>query len=197
MPGRLTPGLRERKKAKTRAAIQRHALRLFHEQGYAETTVEQIAAAAEVSPSTFFRYFPTKEAVVFTDEYDAPMLAAFKAQPPDVGPMEAVRNCIKSVMEGLSEEERESERTRVELLLSVPELRAAMMADVTEWVVTMAEVIAERSGRRPDEFETRAFAGALVGMAIAAALAWQDDPSVEFFGLMDRALAFLQAGLPL
>ena len=46
------PSLRERKKAKTRAAIQEHALRLFHEQGYEETTVEQIADAAEVSPST-------------------------------------------------------------------------------------------------------------------------------------------------
>jgi transcriptional regulator GlxA family with amidase domain len=54
------PGLRERKKTKTRAAIREHALRLFREQGYEATTVEQIAEAAEVSHSTFFRYFPTK-----------------------------------------------------------------------------------------------------------------------------------------
>jgi len=66
----IVGGLRERKKAKTRAAIRREAMRLFREQGYEETTVEQIAEAAEVSPSTFFRYFPTKEDVVLQDDFD-------------------------------------------------------------------------------------------------------------------------------
>ncbi len=58
MPNTITPiarGLRERKKIKTKEAIQREALRLFKEQGYADTTIEQIAAAAEISPSTFFK----------------------------------------------------------------------------------------------------------------------------------------------
>ena len=66
MPDTITPialGLRERKTLKTKEAIQREALRLFEEQGYGETTIEQIAAAAEISPSTFFNYFPTKEDV--------------------------------------------------------------------------------------------------------------------------------------
>src|SRR5580704_2257713 len=61
-------GLRERKKARTRASIREHALRLFREQGYHATTVEKIAEAAEISPSTFFRYFPTKEDLVLQDE---------------------------------------------------------------------------------------------------------------------------------
>ena len=63
-------GLRERKKAKTKSAIQSHAIRLFREQGFAATTVEQVAEAAEVSPSTVFRYFATKEDLVVNDDYD-------------------------------------------------------------------------------------------------------------------------------
>jgi AcrR family transcriptional regulator len=61
-------GLRERKKLKTHRAISDAAARLFMEQGVETTTVEQICEAAEVSPSTFFRYFPSKEAAAFGDE---------------------------------------------------------------------------------------------------------------------------------
>jgi len=74
-------GLRERKKARTRASLREHALRLFGEQGYHATTVEQIAAAAEVSPSTFFRYFPTKEDLVLQDDMDTRMVEALERQP--------------------------------------------------------------------------------------------------------------------
>ena len=83
---RPAQGLRERKKAKTRAAVQRHALRLFKEQGYDNTTVEQIADAAEISPSTFFRYFPTKEDVVLYDAMDPILIAEFAAQPAELSP---------------------------------------------------------------------------------------------------------------
>lgn len=70
-------GLREDKKARTRAAIRDHVMRLFRERGYAETTVDQIARAAEVSPSTFFRYFPTKETLVLADDHDPALVAAY------------------------------------------------------------------------------------------------------------------------
>src|ERR1700691_3962855 len=88
-------GLRERKKARTRAALREHALRLFREQGYQATTVEQIAAAAEVSPSTFFRYFPTKEDLVLQDDMDTRMVAAFARQPRELAPIAAVRGAMR------------------------------------------------------------------------------------------------------
>ena len=90
-------GLRERKKARTRAALRQHALRLFREQGYQQTTVEQIAAAAEVSPSTFFRYFPTKEDLVLQDDMDARLIAALEQQPAELGPVAAVRAATREV----------------------------------------------------------------------------------------------------
>src|SRR5215475_6141459 len=73
--------LRERKRTRTRLAIQAEAIRLFAEKGYENTTVEDIAYAAAISPRTFFRYFPTKEDVVIWDEYD-PVLEDLVAERP-------------------------------------------------------------------------------------------------------------------
>ena len=103
-------GLRERKKEKARAAIQLHTLRLFREQGYEATTVRQIAEAAELSESTFFRYFASKEDVLRWDELDPLILEVFKEQPAGTGPIRALRTAFHTILTGLSGAEREDLR---------------------------------------------------------------------------------------
>ncbi|MGO9408776.1 MAG: TetR family transcriptional regulator [Acidimicrobiales bacterium] len=193
----LPTGLRERKKAKTRLAIREHAMALFKDQGYDKTTVEQIAAAAEVSPSTFFRYFPSKEEVVLQDDYDALLIAAFHAQEVGVPPLQALRNAISEVFLSMPEGQQAQEAERIRLMTEVPELWARMLAQVSEMIQMLAEAVAERVGRQSDDFEVRTFAGALVGVALGIAASSGDDPGNDYLEQFDRALALLEAGLPI
>ncbi|HEX6482773.1 MAG TPA: TetR family transcriptional regulator [Ktedonobacteraceae bacterium] len=190
-------GLRERKKAKTRAAIQRHALRLFQEQGYESTTVEQIAEAVEISPSTFFRYFPTKEDVVLYDDFDPLLFAAFEAQPAELSPIQAMRRALRQVFVSVPAAEAEQQWERGRLILAVPELRMRMLDQLAEAVQQSAEMIARRVGRRADEFAVRTYAGAMIGALLSALLTGANDPKADFVELMDASLAYLEAGLPL
>ncbi|TCN40100.1 TetR family transcriptional regulator [Kribbella orskensis] len=190
-------GLRERKKAKTRAAIQEHALRLFRQQGYAETTVQEIAAAAEVSPATFFRYFPTKEETVLFDRLDPVMIDLFRSQPAEFGPTEALRGTVRDSITLMSEEEWELESQRQELILNAPELRARMMDQLYDSIDLLAELAAERIGRSPDDFAVRAWAGAVVGIVMATYRATGNTHLHEFLALLDQAITHLEAGVPL
>jgi AcrR family transcriptional regulator len=190
-------GLRERKKAKTLAAIQTTALRLFQEQGYDATTIEQIAAAAEVSPSTFFRYFPTKEDVVLLDLTDPLVIDAFKAQPPELSAIKALRNAVRTVFDQLPEEEFEVVRQRGELIFANPELQARMLGEIAGMVKMVTEIVAERTGRRSDEFELRVLAGALMGVVFGLTLTEPDKSTRDQIALIDAGLAQLEKGLKL
>lgn len=190
-------GLRERKKAKTRAAIVAHAMRLFGEQGYAETTVDQIADAAEVSPSTFFRYFPTKEDVVLQDDFQALMLAAIRAQAPELSPIEAVRAALRTVFEDMPADAKAREMARGDLVKSVPELQTAVLDKYTHTLRLLAEIVAERLGRDPHDLPVRVFAGAVMGVAMAIVDSSGGAALHDYAGELDEALGLLAAGLPL
>jgi AcrR family transcriptional regulator len=190
-------GLRERKKARTRAAIREHALRLFREQGYHETTVEQIAEAAEVSPSTFFRYFPTKEDVVLQDDFDVLGTEAFEAQPAALSPVAAFRAAAAQMLATLTPEELARFRETTELALTVPEVRARAMDEFARTIDEIAAAVARRTGRAPDDFAVRNVAGAVIGVIMAATMPWAEAPSDDMFERIDAALAHLDAGLPL
>jgi AcrR family transcriptional regulator len=160
-------GLRERKKAKTRAAIREAAMTLFEQQGYASTTVEQIAEAAEVSPSTFFRYFPTKEAVVLTDEWDPMIADVIRSQPPEVGAVDALLAGIRKVIQTVTPADMAAERRRQQLFQDVPELRVRFTQQLTDAIDMFAGVLAERAGLDAPNLTQRAVAGALIGVAMA------------------------------
>lgn len=185
-------GLRERKKIRTRETIRRQAFRLIEENGYAATTVEQIAEAAEVSPSTFFRYFPTKESVLLADDMDPAFLAALAAQPADLPPLRAIRRAYQVTIDNMSEDQREFEDTRQRLMFSIPELKAAMFDEYYRTITSIAEAIGARIGRDAGDFELQVFAGALAGAIMAAY-----DPGPGAADTVYRALDFVDAGMPL
>jgi AcrR family transcriptional regulator len=185
-------GLRERKKIKTRQAIRREAFRLIDENGYAATTVEQIADAADVSPSTFFRYFPSKESLLLADDLDPLILAALDAQPPDLPPTQAIRRAYAAAMARLPAEQLEFENTRQRLMFSIPELKAAMYDEYYRTINVMADAIVRRIGRPASDFEVRVFVGALTGAMMAAY-----DSAPPAADTIYRALDFVDAGMPL
>lgn len=191
------PGLRERKKAKTRAAIQDAALRLYLLKGYAATTVQEIADAAEVSESTFFRYFPTKSETVLYDRLDPLFIESFLAQPAALSPIEALRRAFHDVLGRLATEEYELEQTRWRLVISVPELRAALMTRIEGASWMFADAVAKRVGRQPDDFAVLMFTGALIGSMMAAFLGARDDPSADLESYLDRGFSHFEEGLPL
>ena len=198
---RAASGLRERKKARTRASLREHALRLFREQGYQATTVEQIAAAAEVSASTFFRYFPTKEDVVLQDDMDARMFTALEHQPPGLGPVAAVRAAAQQVFASYTGADIDVIAETTNLTMTVPEIRARALDEFARTITVVAEAVARRAGRPADDLAVRTIAGAVVGVIMSITIPWEgwsDRTSFEdTFARIDQALALLEAGLPL
>jgi AcrR family transcriptional regulator len=187
-------GLRQRKKQKTKEAIQRAALRLFQKRGYEETTIEQIAAAVEISPSTFFNYFPTKEDVVLYDIYDPMAIRMFVERPPD----EPLNIVVRRVLDGLAtvlERDQEMILARGRLIMEVPELRARIWDEVERTQVMLATLLAERTGRKPDDFEVRVTARVVTGAMFEATLQWMRtngrDRLVELF---NNALDVVESG---
>ena len=195
--GGVKSGLRERKKQKTRESIQRTALRLFVKQGYEETTIEQIAAAAEISPSTFFNYFPTKEDVVLFDAYDPVAIRMFLERPKD----EPLNVVVRRVLEGLAEVFQRDEDlilARGRLFLEVPELRARMWEETERTLVIINQILSERTGRRPDDFELRVTARLVTAAIMEATLEWlRSNGRHDLVELSNRALDVVDSGAQL
>ena len=175
-PGGGAPeGLRERKKERTRLAIQDAALELFVEQGFEATTVDAIAERAEVSKATFFRYFATKGEVIFSGEgYGRGSLrAAIVARPAAEPDLVAVSRAIREEWVPNVEPRRFARQTRA--AGTSPLLRGLSAELAARWVTLVAEALAERRGLAAPDAHCRLAANVVFSALSLAVNTWVHD----------------------
>jgi AcrR family transcriptional regulator len=197
-------GLRERKKVQTRLAIEDAALALFDEQGYDATTIEEIAARAEVSTTTFFRYFPTKADVVLSEHGEQlPALhQSILDRPPEESDLIAVWRSVHTVWLGAVDPYRTARKANVTATSDA--LRGLGLQRGHRWLAVVTDALAQRHGRHPDD--ERASLAARVGLeALGSAVErWIDagcvgdlaDAVDTSFALMVELCADLAASPP-
>jgi AcrR family transcriptional regulator len=193
-------GLRERKKQRTREAIVEAALRLFDERGFEQTTIADIAEAADIAPRTFFGYFPSKEDVVFADfpaDFEA-LAERLRGRGEDETAIEALRAFIATAVEQADlNDERELCRKRV--IRNSETLDAHRRALMGRMEDMLAEAIARDFGNRPGDLRPPMIASAAVaalGSLDRTGTNPQSPPTrEEALAMIDQALTFLQGGL--
>jgi AcrR family transcriptional regulator len=190
--------LRERKKAATRRQLMTVALRLFDRQGFDNTTVEEIAAVAEVAPRTFFRYFPCKEDVLFADhaELVALLRDTLATRSPDEPIIDAVR---RATLEGIQQVVADPSLflTRSRLAASAPAAHARSRYLDADYEDVIAEAVA--AGRHSDpatDLQARVIARAVWSATRAARDIWiASDAERDPRKLVNEAFDLLEHGL--
>src|SRR6202011_2833044 len=149
---------------------------------------EQNPAAAGDFPRTFFNYFPTKEDVVLYDAYDPIAIRMLLERPKD----EPLNVGLRKVLESLAAAFERDERmilARGRFFLEVPELRARMWDEVERTQLLVVEILAERSGRRPDDFELLVTARIVIAALLEASKEWmRSNGRTGLVELTNRAL---------
>jgi mycofactocin system transcriptional regulator len=176
-------------------ALELIALRLFTEQGFDETTVEEIATAAGVSRRTFFRYFDSKAAVLW-NEFDGEveeLRAAFDQVPDDVPLMDAIRQVVVGVNRYHAEDVPEL-RTRMNLISSVPALQASAAPHYDAWERAVSAFAARRLGQQPDALYALAIGRTTLAACRAAYDRWVARADNDLTVYLDLALRALGSG---
>ncbi len=183
-----------RRRATSQAELEQVAFGLFEANGFEQTTVDDIAAAAGIGRRTFFRYFPSKNDVpwgMFELELER-MRARLKACPRDIRLMDAIRVALVDFNQ-VEPAQVPRHRRRMELILRVPALLAHSTLRFAAWRAVIAEFAAERTGQRPDALAPQAISHAVLGVAVAAYEQWLDDENAELGVLLDAAMRELGA----
>jgi AcrR family transcriptional regulator len=188
-------GLRERKKLRTRRAIAGAALRLFDQRGYEETTISDIAAAAEVSPRTFFSYFPSKDDVVFAemDERLADVRAGLAERPDGETPLGTFRRVTEALLRAISAEDGEYGAIQVRLIRERPSLQAMALKRLSDaedgFVAVLREIAPEVDDVTAVTVIGVAFGGLRAAIMYCRAQGYGPDRTRE---AAERALAIVE-----
>ena len=182
------PDWRQRKKNATRDRIRASALRLFSEQGYDATTVEQIAAAAGLSHMTFFRYFPTKEDVVLSDSYD-PLLAGLIGQTPAGWPLtERIRSVLVQGLRQVYDADRDTLLAQNKLIVSTPAMRERLWASQMDTQQLILQALGTGQDSPQPSFTDRVTVAACLAAAATAILTWvENDGTPDLPDLIEQA----------
>ncbi|HZN70274.1 MAG TPA: mycofactocin system transcriptional regulator [Micromonosporaceae bacterium] len=186
---------RGRPRGTSARAMELIALRLFTDQGFDETTVDQIAAAAGVSRRTFFRYFDTKSDVLW-NEFDAEVeniRGLLAGTPDDLSIMEGVRRAVLAANHYRAEDVPEL-RMRMSLLSSVPELFASAAIHYDAWERAVVDFVARRSGQPADSLYPLAVGRAVLAACRAGFDRWTARADADLTVYLDAALRALAAG---
>ncbi len=189
-PGRAArPG---RPGATSRAELELVARELFAARGFDETTVDDIAAAAGIGRRTFFRYFASKNDVVWGDFEQglADLRARLRSSDPDQ-PLRAALHEAVLAFNALDEEGTAWHRDRMALILRVPALQAHSTLRYAAWRAVVAEFAAARLGAAPDDLLPRLVGHLCLGAALTAYEQWLEQPDSELPALLDAALGAL------
>jgi AcrR family transcriptional regulator len=195
---RPRPGLRERRKKLTAAELEAAALRLFGERGFDAVTVDDIAADADVSRRTFFRYFASKEDVLLADHFVqlARLREAMAARPPDETILTALRNALLSLT-GDFEDRKEMVILRGRIMRETPSLQARSLVHQQAWEDAMQEMVADRLGVDPavDLRPGVVAATALAAMRVAFGNWLANGATDDLIAMTTEALDLLDGGL--
>jgi TetR/AcrR family transcriptional regulator, regulator of mycofactocin system len=180
----------------SRSAVSRTALEMFAERGFEETTVDDIAEALGVSRRTLFRYFASKNDMVWGD-FDwvlERLRRCLDETSSDVPLHEALRHA--AIESNRYEDEQLPElRIRMRLITGVPALQAHSALRYAEWREVIAEWVASRLKCEPADLVPQAVAHAALGTSMAAFLVWVDDPSSDLVANLEQAYRLLGQGL--
>jgi AcrR family transcriptional regulator len=192
-------GLRERKKQQTRDRIAREALRLFAERGYDETTLAEIADAAEVAPRTIFAYFDSKEDIVLCKEltFLDTLKHTLDERPPGTTTVDALRDFLSTI-----EQPDEQAKLRKQIFQGNPALQMSMRGRLGELEPMLAESIATDLGAEPDDIRPLLIAASMMAAFTAVRDRFNEAESSdeplnheEGMAILDQVLEFLRGGL--